>query len=368
MASTAPTIAIDARELTASTGRYVERLIHYLQEIDQTHKYIILLNPGDFANWQPTNKNFKKVVCPYKEFTFDEQIALKDQLIQLQPDLVHFAMIQQPVLYKGKVVTTIHDLTTARFRNPSKNPAVFITKQQVYKWVIKRVAHKSNAIITPTEYVKEDIAKFARINSRKITVTYESADPILEKPEPLHKLENEDFIMFVGRPQPHKNLYRLIAAFNLLQQSKPGLKLVLAGKTDPTYIQVEQWVTDQAIKNVIFTGFVSEAQLKWLYLNCRAYIFPSLSEGFGLPGLEAMCHGAPVVSSNLTSLPEIYGDAALYFDPLDVDDMKTKILEVLNNSKLRDGLIEKGKNQIKKYSWQKMAEQTLKIYETVLEN
>jgi glycosyltransferase involved in cell wall biosynthesis len=118
---------------------------------------------------------------------------------------------------------------------------------------------------------------------------------------------------------------------------------------------------------VIFTGYVSEGRLRWLYEHAAAYVFPSLSEGFGLPPLEAMIHGAPVVSSNATCLPEIYGDAAHYFDPTDVSDMAKKIDDVLSNPKLREELVEKGKIQVKKYSWKRMTEQTLDVYKKVLE-
>jgi glycosyltransferase involved in cell wall biosynthesis len=172
--------------------------------------------------------------------------------------------------------------------------------------------------------------------------------------------------MFTGRPNPHKNLYRLIFAFTELKKINPSLKLVLVGKSDVLYQRMAKWVKDKSIEGVVFTGFIPDNQLRWLYENCQAYVFPSLSEGFGLPGLEAMNHGAPVISSNATCLPKIYGDAALYFDPLDIDDMVLKINSVLNDSVKTKKLIEKGYMQVKNYSWKKMAEQTLEIYNSVL--
>jgi glycosyltransferase involved in cell wall biosynthesis len=119
--------------------------------------------------------------------------------------------------------------------------------------------------------------------------------------------------------------------------------------------------------SVIFTGYVTEGQLKWLYRSCRVYVFPSLSEGFGLPGLEAMLHRAPVASSMDTCLPEIYGDGAWYFNSLDVFDMARTINELLINKELRNKLIRAGRQQAAKYSWQRMAEQTLDIYKKALE-
>jgi glycosyltransferase involved in cell wall biosynthesis len=179
-------------------------------------------------------------------------------------------------------------------------------------------------------------------------------------------LASEQFIMYVGRPMPHKNLERLIESFVLLKAQHPNLKLVLAGKKDANYRRIEAGVKKRGLDNVIFTDFVSEGQLRWLYENCAAYIFPSLSEGFGLPGLEAMIHGAPVVSSNATCLPEIYGDAAHYFDPHNIQAMTDAINEVLTDKTLRETLIRAGMKQVAKYSWQQTAEKTLSVYKAAL--
>src|SRR5207244_3436993 len=148
--------------------------------------------------------------------------------------------------------------------------------------------------------------------------------------------------MYVGRPNPHKNLGRLLEAFSLVKQSVPDVHLVLAGKEDSLFRHHAHEVNRLGIPDVHFTGYVDDGQLRWLYDHTEAYIFPSLSEGFGLPGLEAMAHGAPVISSNATCLPEIYGDAAKYFDPLDVDDMAKAIKTVLSKPELRKEMVALG--------------------------
>jgi glycosyltransferase involved in cell wall biosynthesis len=359
-------IVIDARELRTSTGRYMERLLHYLQELDRKHEYIVLLKPGDIASWNPTNANFNKLVCPHKEFGFDEQLGFKKQLDRLNADLVHFGMVQQPVWYRGKAVTTVHDLTTMRFSNPSKNSAIFTFKQQVYKYVVWRVAHKSEALLAPSRFVAEDVVRYTGVKPGKITVTHEAADEIEGKALPVARLAGKKFLMYVGRPMPHKNLDRLIEAFTLLRAQHPDLLLVLAGRKDANYERIEEEAYIAGVKNLVFTGFVSDRKLRWLYEHCEAYVFPSLSEGFGLPGLEAMRHGAPVVASNATCLPEIYGDAAHYFDPLDTRAMADAINEVLTDAGLREDLVKKGRAQVRKYSWKRMAEQTLAVYNRVL--
>lgn len=365
-------IAIDARELRTSSGRYVERLLHHLQQLDElqqpgAHTFTVLLKPKDMDDWQPTNPNFTSVACPHKEFSFDEQLAYSKQLRGIKADLVHFAFAQQPVLYRGKTVTTVHDLTTLRFYNPNKNRTLFVIKQKIYGWVIKKSVHKAEHVITPSQFVKDDLVSFASISPDKVTVTLEAADAIPDAPTPLPDLQNSQFIMYVGRPTPHKNLERLIEAYTSLLSQHPNLKLVLAGKKDANYERIASAVPEKYQQNVVFTGFVTEGELRWLYENCQAYVFPSLSEGFGLPGLEAMLHGAPVVSSDATCLPEVYGDAAHYFDPLDTQSMADAINEVLTDKDLCQGLVEKGHKQAQKYSWRRMAEQTLDIYNKALQ-
>ncbi|HSX17891.1 MAG TPA: glycosyltransferase family 1 protein [Candidatus Saccharimonadales bacterium] len=361
-----PLIVIDARESGTSTGRYVDKLVENLQKLKPDLDFIILTKPHRLDFMKAIAPDFEVIESNFKEFTFAEQIGLLKQLRVLNADLVHFAHTQQPVLYHGKAVTTIHDLTTARFRNPAKNQLVFGLKQAVYKLVIRIVAHKSIHVITPSKYVKNDVAQYAKIKPSKITVTYEAADKIVDLPIAVTGLTGQKFLLYVGRPQPHKNLQRLVEAYSIARQKHPELRLVLAGKKDVLYERLEAWAEKEHIQGLSLVGFVSDAQLKWLYERCAAYAFPSLSEGFGLPGLEAMVHGAPVLSSNATCLPEIYGDAAHYFKPLDVLDIANKIKGLLENAKLRSELIRASRVQASKYSWQRLAEQTLDVYRKAL--
>ncbi|MGH7241521.1 MAG: glycosyltransferase family 4 protein [Candidatus Saccharimonadales bacterium] len=361
-------IVIDARALRTSSGRYVERLIEYLQEVDTdlSHRYVILLNPKDMDGWQPKSKRFTKVACRYKEFSLGEQLGFAWQLYRLKANLVHFPMPQQPILYQKAVVTTIQDLTTIRFNNPSKNRLVFEFKQWVYTAVVRYVARKSRALIAISEYGRDDAARFTHTNTSKFTVTLEAGDSVSAAPEEVPAVVGKKFIMYVGRPTPHKNLPRLIEAFVQLKEKHPDLHLVLAGKTDANYKRIAREVRRDGVEDVIFTGFVSDGQQRWLHEHCEAYVFPSLSEGFGLTGLEAMHNGAAVVSSNATSLPEVHGDAAHYFNPESTEEMVKAINQVLTKPELRKELIQKGKKQVTKFSWKRMAEQTLAVYKAVL--
>src|SRR3989344_5872177 len=359
-------IVIDARESGTSTGRYIDKLIEYLHKLEPEYEIIVLTKTPRIEFMKTIAPGFEILESNYKEFKFAEQIGFLHQLNKLDPDLVHFSMTQQPVLYKGKVVTTIHDLSTARFNNPIKNWLVFKFKQLVYKQVIKRVARKSEVLITPSNWVKYDVAQFAGISPEKINVTYEAADIIHDNPQPVANLEKQKFIMYVGRPQPHKNLKRLVQAFSEVQLTHPKLKLALVGKTDSNYLLLKKYVHQQGISGIVFTDFVTEGQLRWLYENAQAYVFPSLSEGFGLPGLEALAHGLPLVSSRATCLPEIYKDAAVYFNPINSSDMADKIKMVLEDKELTAKLRQKGAKVASLYSWERTAEQTLALYEQIL--
>jgi glycosyltransferase involved in cell wall biosynthesis len=270
-------------------------------------------------------------------------------------------------VYPGRVVTTMHDLTTLRFDNPVKQRLVYKAKQKVYFLVNYIAAHKSLKVITPTRYVKDDVVKALRISPEKVTITYESADKITEAAEPVMSVSGKKFIMYVGRPTPHKNLWRLVEAFRIIRKTHPDIYLVLAGKRDSNYNNIADRIKSEQIANIIFTGFVSDGQLRWLYEHASLYVFPSLSEGFGLPGLEAMHYGVPVVSSNATCLPEVYQDAAAYFDPLDVSDIAQKIGDVLDDKELAIKLSKSGLDQVTHYSWERMAEQTLAIYKEALQ-
>lgn len=360
-------IVIDARESGSSTGRYIDNLLPHLHALQPKYDITVLTKSHRAALLRPQLPNFTVLDSNAKEFTFAEQLSLLRQLIGLKPDLVHFGKDHQPILYPGKSVTTMHDLTTLRFRNPAKHWLVFSLKRIIYGFVVWLVAHKSKRIIVPTEFVRKDVAHYCHVPLEKIVVTYEAAEAIADTSEPYTSLVGARYIMYTGRPTPHKNLDRLIDAFAKLKETEPNLQLVLVGKKDANYLRHQRTVEERGLKGVVFTDFVPDSQLRWLFENCAAYIFPSLSEGFGLPALEAMRYGAPVVSSNATCLPEVYGDAAHYFDPLSVDDMARAISEVITDEKLRENLIKRGSKQVETYSWERMARQTLAVYEQSLE-
>jgi len=358
-------IAIDARIINSSTGRYVERLVFYLQEIDKTNHYSILVPSKDLNFFKPTNKNFEVIAADFPNYSFAEQTKFKKFLDNLAPDLVHFCMPQQPLLYRGKKVTTVHDLNLLKTYNTDKNWLVYHSKQLVGRYLFKRIAKTNEHIIVPTDYVKKEYMAYSHIPEDKITRTYEAADISFDRLKP-YKHPFKKYILYVGQQSDYKNIKRLGDAHQLLLDKHPDLGLILVGRKTPGVLTNEVYFESKGYKNIHFTGFIEDEQRDWLFKNCAAYIFPSLMEGFGLPALEAMGYGAPVASSSATCLPEVYGDAAHYFNPKDTDDMARAINDILTDENLRKTLIQNGSKQIKRYSWKRMAQQTYEIYKKAL--
>jgi glycosyltransferase involved in cell wall biosynthesis len=362
-------IVIDARIRRSSTGRYTDRLLNHLQTSGSPHRFTVLVQPDD--PWRARSINFEVVPCPYPQFSLNplNDFRFAFQLRELKPDLVHFTMTQQPLTYRGRTVTTTHDLTMLRFLRPGQTALpIFWLKKVGYRLLFYVAHHKSTRVIVPTNYVAKDLRVLYPFSANKINVTYEASEPPIHEPaQPLDDIK-KPFIMHLGSPFPHKNIKHLIQAFELLEIDYPDLTLVLAGKKEFYFNELEAWAKPRpSYDSIRFTGFIDDNELKWLYENAEAYVLPSLSEGFGLPGLEAMSHGCALISSNATCMPEVYEDAAQYFDPLNLDDTVAAIKKVLGDPAYKKKLIARGRKQIQKYSWQKMTEQTLEVYDAALE-
>jgi len=363
-------IVIDARVIFTSTGRYVERLIKHLQDIDHDNEYIILLLKADFDRWQPSSPNFKKVVADFPIYSVREQIQLAVLLYRLRPDLVHFTMPQQPLLYFGHKITTVHDLTLLEFVNKRSGRGLkgWISneiKPPAFKLILKSAVRTSRAVITPTQFVKDHLISKLGARSDKVVVTNEAVDALSDTPrKPNFIGEDDQYVMYLGNAYPYKNVWRLIEAFHSLE--RPNLKLVLVGKKEFFYEELERRTAEAGITGVIFAGFVDDDGTAWLNQHAQAFITASLSEGFCLPGLEAMYYGTPVLSSNASCLPEVYGSAADYFDPLDIADITRAIGDLLDNPGRQAELRAAGPEWIKRYSWEKMARETLEVYKSAL--
>jgi len=358
-------IAIDARILGTTTGTLADRLLHHLQAIAGDHRFDVLLNREHADSWTPHAANFTKHLVDVPFNSLAEQTQLRRVLAALQPDLIHFCSPQQPLLfYRGRKVTTFHDLTQLRLRNPLRSAFVSGAKRAV-GWPIARAVVRENArIITPSAFTRDDVVRHLRADPAKVAVIYEAAEI---HPGELAPYEHPfaRYLLYVGRHSAYKNVNRLCDAHQRLLADHPDFGLILVGRKGVETEATERHCREHGYRNIVFTGYLPDAQRDWLYGNAAAYVFPSFAEGFGLPGLEAMGYGAPVISSDATCLPEIYGDGALYFAPGDVDAMAGAIRQVIEDPQTREHLIERGRARVEVFSWARMAEETLRLYEQV---
>lgn len=368
-------IGIDARFYNESgVGRYLRNLIYHLQTIDKKNQYHILLLQRDYDKFKET-QNFKKVLADFRWYGFAEQFSLPKLLRQLYLDLVHFPHFNVPIFYTGKFVVTIHDLIHQHHqmeRTTTLNPFAFKIKQQGYKKVFKTATSKSQKILVPSKSVRLLLMDEWGVSAEKIIITPEAVDNNILKiaaefsrndyEKVLQKFRiSPPYLFYVGNAHPHKNIEGLIRTFKKLQEKHKKLSLVLSGNDHYFWQRIRQENPDSGI---IYTGFVTDEELVALYKRAEAFVMPSLEEGFGIPVLEAMVCSCPVVASDVGSLPEVGGDAAIYFDPASAVDMIEKISLVLDDAKVRKQMTEKGLKRYKEFSWKNLAEKTLEVYES----
>ena len=367
-------IGIDARFIGpqgTGLGKYTEKLILNLTKIDKKNQYVIFLRKENFNYLKIGERRFKKVLADIPWYSLREQLELPKIFAKENLDLLHVPHFNAPLLSRQKFIVTIHDLIHHQFSETSattKNQLFFKIKRFAYKRVIKNAIFKSQKIIAPSNFVKSDILKNFKVEPNKIVVTYEAAEEEYSNDkrstgfasEARRAMNDQRFLIYVGNAYPHKNLERLLDAIKILNTK---LILVCPRGTFSERLKTEIEKRDLQ-KKVDLKGYLEPKELNTLFQKATAYVFPSLSEGFGIPGLNAMASGLPVVCSNIAVLKEIYGDAAIYFDPKDEKDIAKKINQILTQPKTRSDLVKQGIEQVKKYSWLKMAQQTLKIYES----
>lgn len=347
-------VAIDARMVEMSgIGTYIQHLLN-------SDMYDIAL-----GNSEKLNKyNINNII------EFDSNIyGLKEQfkfpykkLKKLKPDILHIPHYNIPIFYRGKMVVTIHDLTHLIYTEFLPNKFAYFYA----KFMIGLALKKSEKVITVSENTKKDILERYKVNPDKIEVIYNAAGGEFKKRdkadiEYLYDKysipKNKKIIMYVGNLKPHKNLERLLQAFSKINNE--NVVLILVGKAFKRYSELGNIEEKLRISNkVIHTGMVEQEELVDLYNLADLFVFPSLYEGFGIPVLESLACGTPVICSNTSSLPEVGGNVVDYFDPLNIEDIKNKIEKNLEKEKKINY-----SNQLKKFSWDRNIEKTKEIYE-----
>jgi glycosyltransferase involved in cell wall biosynthesis len=362
-------IGIDARmygPAQGGIGRYIEQLIEQLQTIDQNNQYVIFLRTKNFTECKIVNPNFKKVLADIPWYGLNEHTKFNKIIKKEGPNLMHFPHWNVPLFYRGKFIVTIHDLIMHRFPRTAASthgPLVYFIKDKLYRLILSSAAKRSLAIITTSDFTKNDLVKELKINPKKINITYQAPFTKKLSDEPLPVEVKKPYALYVGACYSHKNLPNLITAWKKIEKLNPELNLILTGRRNFFYDQLIDSAEFRNCTRIKYLPNPTDELLETLYKNAALLVFPSLYEGFGLPPLEAMLRNIPVVSSNTSCLPEILGNAAWYFDPNDIEDMVRKILTTFNNQDLRDTLQKSGQELVKKYSWEKLARETLCLYQ-----
>jgi glycosyltransferase involved in cell wall biosynthesis len=366
-------IAIDARKLRDyGIGTYVRNLLRHLSRIDSTTDYVLLCNGEDCATLEALGENFRAVTDSSSPYSIREQLSVPLDLRREGINLFHAPHYVLPPLTPCRSVVTIHDCIHLRFPQYLPNRLAY-AYARASLWI---ATHRSSRVLTVSEASKRDILKYFRVPESKINVIYNAIDERFgEAPddEEVARVReryqlNDPFVLYAGNIKPHKNLERLIEAFHMLRKGDlEHVKLLIIGDEISKYATLRRAVHHYKLhKHVRFFGFVPDKTLAVLYRLASVFVFPSLYEGFGLPPLEAMASGTPVITSNVSSLPEVVGDAALLIDPYDAGAIAAAMRQVLTDPALREDLRRRGLQRVREFSWERSVRRVREIYGEVL--
>ncbi|MBL7085956.1 MAG: glycosyltransferase family 4 protein [Candidatus Cloacimonetes bacterium] len=362
--------ALGPSRFKAGIGNYVVNIITKLAKLDKKNKYIIYTSKknADFFQSDNINFNVKDIGFFSKNRMlriFWEQFLLPISLIKNNVDLLHSPGFVCPIIKTCKSVITIHDMTFF------SHPKVHTWFKRIYFPIMIYLSSKvCNKIISVSNYTTNETKKYLKISGQKIITIHESFNESLlqvkdYKENSYNKYSiDSDYLLFVGTLEPRKNIKSIILSLDKIKNQ--NIKLVIVGKKGWMYKEMFSLIQNLKLENrIIFTGYVPDNELGLLFENAKIFIYPSLFEGFGIPILEAMYFNCPVITSNLSSMPEVAGKAAVLVDPYNISELVDAINNILSSKGYRQKLIQEGRKNIKKFSWEKTAKKTLKVYESL---
>jgi len=343
---------------SAGISVYAENLVKNILKLDKKNEYVLIHHK---KNNKKVFKKTKELIVPLKNIPFAREYRKIFQLPKILEkkrfDIIHETTQIGPFFRKTKFkkIVTIHDLTPLRF------PKTQSWQTHLHHKVgLKKILRRVDKVIAVSKSTKKDILKFFNIKKSKINVIYEGYRKLEIGKNCLKKYKiQKPYLFYVGTLEPRKNIVNLIKGFKL---SKINCQLIIGGKKGWKYQEIFEIVKKEKLqKRVKFIGFVDDEDIGYLYKNAIAFIFPSLYEGFGLPILEAMSCGCPVITSNVSSLPEVTGNAAILINPRNTQEISKAIIKIQNNN-IRENLIAKGHKNIQRFNWENMSKETIKIY------
>ena len=367
-------IVIDARRIRDfGIGTYIRNLIPALGAIDDANQYTLVSGPAEAALLAGLPENFRHAIYARDDHSNLDHLAFPIFLRGLSPDLVHIPLNRVPLLMIRPYVVTIHDLANL-FYEENVSPL----RMHLRRYRFRRGLLRAKRVIAVSEATRRDVETHLNVPPRSIRTVYNAPDSAFvghgaDRQEQQRIMERYQidypFLLYAGNIRRHKNVPRLVEAFAVVRGQLAAhpvykdLRLVIIGDTISRYPALRQTVIKSRVEHVVrFLGFVPFETLRCFYESAAAFVFPSRYEGFGLPPLEAMACGAPVVTSNVSSLPEVAGDAAVLVNPENVFDIARGIKEALLDETLRAELIHRGRAQAARFSWEKAARQVLEIY------
>lgn len=365
-------VAIDVRKLhDFGIGTYVRNLVQWLSRLDRESEFVLFCQREDCDQIESLGPNFTPVPDRSANYSLREQVTVPFGLARVRPDLFHAPHYVLPALTPCRSLVTIHDCIHLMF--PQYLPGRLA---YAYARIFFRVAATRSArILTVSEASKRDILRFFPMPSEKVDVIYNAIDDRFRTPPDEMQMQrvreryqlHDRFLLYSGNVKPHKNLERLIDAFHRLRLNGfADIKLLITGSEISRYSTLRRAVHRYNLhKHVRFLGYQSANTLASLYRLADAFVFPSLYEGFGLPPLEALASGTPVLTSNVSSLPEVMNGAALLIDPYDPESIAEGLAEILSNDVLRSTLIERGLARAAMFSWEESVRRVLAIYREV---
>jgi len=362
-------IAIDARKLhDYGIGTYVRNLIRELARQDDDARYVVLCHPDDAEFVRALGPRFDALVERAGNYSVREQLTVPLALLRASVDLFHAPHYVVSPLTRSPYVVTIHDCIHLRFPQYLPNRAAHFYARTM----MSMSARRAERVLTVSEASKNDILHYLGVPAHKVEVIYNALDErlaVAPTPEDVQRVRERflltsPFILYAGNIKPHKNVDRLIEAYSILRRrGVEDVKLLIIGDEISKYPNLRRLVHKfQLHQQVRFLGFVSDATLAVLYRLAGVFVFPSLHEGFGLPPLEAMAAGTPVITSNVSSLPEVVGDAAVLIDPMDAGAIADAMARVLEDETLRAELVRRGHERIKAFSWERSVARIRQVY------
>jgi glycosyltransferase involved in cell wall biosynthesis len=366
-------IGIDARKVTDfGIGTYINNLVRSLAEIDQENEYVLFVGKPGLEVLADLPDNFRLIVENSPVYSVRELVALSWKLFRLRLDLYHATHYVLPAVVPCRVVVTIHDIIHLLYPEFLPNRMAFLYAKRM----IHRSLRRGDRILTDSQNTKSDLMDYFETDGRKIEVVYpgvaETYRRQLDQEQIQHVLADHHlkrpYLLFVGNPKPHKNLDNVLRAFaEVIKRDAFGGELVCVGGSDDG----EQRIVREAERlgvaaRVRLLGHVAEAALPAIYQGAQLFLYPTLYEGFGLPVVEAMASGVPVITSNTSSLFEIAEGYASLVDPLNVEQLADAIGTALTDEALRQQLIAAGRNRANQFSWKQTAEETLRVYQAAM--